>query len=57
MRWMRKAGVWVLLLALWVGGCGSPEERKAYYVEKAREYLGKGNYPKARGGLKQRGEN
>lgn len=39
---------WILLLALFVFGWGSSEERKAYYVGEAREYLADGNYPKAR---------
>ncbi len=47
---------WQLLLfplfLLFLSGCGSPEERKGYYIQQAEEYLASGNYPKARVALK-----
>ncbi|MDR4485820.1 MAG: tetratricopeptide repeat protein, partial [Nitrospirales bacterium] len=46
-RWMP-----LLLVAAMVGGCGSAEERKASYVEKAKAYIQEENFPKARVALR-----
>ena len=54
---MGKLGCWCGLL-LWVVacgllvGCGSAEERKASYVEKANVFIQEGNFPKARVALR-----
>ncbi|MCA9422807.1 MAG: tetratricopeptide repeat protein, partial [Nitrospira sp.] len=44
--------MFVLCLSLLVGACGSAEERKAVYLEKAEKFLDEGNFPKARVALK-----
>ncbi len=49
---LRWGLMWFPLFLLFLSGCGSPEERKGYYVEQAQEYLADGNYPKARVALK-----
>jgi len=41
-----------LLLIFLVGACGSAEERKASYIEKAQAFLAEGNFPKARVSLR-----
>jgi tetratricopeptide (TPR) repeat protein len=42
----------IIGLALAVGGCGGPEERKANYLAKAQGYVQEGNLPKARVALR-----
>ena len=42
----------VLFVAMSLIACGGPEERKAKYRALAQEYLGVGNYPKARVALR-----
>jgi len=37
---------------LCIGGCGSPEEKKAHYLSLAEEYFQEGNFPKARVALR-----
>ncbi len=38
----------LVLLSLWFLSCGGPEERKAQYRAKAKEYIQAGNFSKAR---------
>lgn len=40
------------MLLLVLVGCGGPEERKAEYLERAKEYISEGNFPKARVALR-----
>ena len=40
------------LALLSLGGCGSPEEKKANYLSLAEEYFQEGNFPKARVALR-----
>ncbi len=42
----------ILFVAMSLLACGGPEERKAKYRALAQEYLGAGNYPKARVALR-----
>ncbi len=42
----------VLIIAVFVVGCGSAEERKASYMSKAQEFFQEGNFPKARVALR-----
>lgn len=42
----------VLLIAMGVAACGSPEEQKAKYRHSAEDYFKQGNFPKARVALR-----
>jgi cellulose synthase operon protein C len=49
---MAYRSIIILIIAISLVACGGPEERKAKYRALAQEYLGAGNYPKARVALR-----